>query len=99
MATTASAPLLDQNVSKFIARTQKILINGKWVEAASGKTFPRTIPPPATCSRASPKETRRISIAPWGGARRVRNGPWSKITPSERGRMIWKIGGFDRKAH
>ena len=40
MATTASAPLLDQNVSKFVAKTHKILINGKWVESASGKTFP-----------------------------------------------------------
>ena len=40
MATTASASILDQNVSSFVAKTQKILINGKWVEAASGKTFP-----------------------------------------------------------
>ena len=39
MATAASAPVLDQNVAGFISRTQKLLINGKWVEAASGKTF------------------------------------------------------------
>ncbi len=39
MATPAYAPQLDQNVSAFVSRTQKILINGKWVTAASGKTF------------------------------------------------------------
>src|ERR1700674_440019 len=44
MATTASPALLDQNVSKFVSKTQKMLINGKWVEAASGKTFPTLNP-------------------------------------------------------
>ncbi len=29
MATPASAPMIDQNVSKFVAKTQKILINDK----------------------------------------------------------------------
>ena len=40
MATTASAPILDQNVSKFVSKTQKILINGKWVERRLRQNFP-----------------------------------------------------------
>ena len=39
MATAVSAPSIDSNVSSFVGRKQKLLINGKWVEAASGKTF------------------------------------------------------------
>jgi phenylacetaldehyde dehydrogenase len=29
-----------RKVSDFISRSRKMLIGGKWVEAASGKTFP-----------------------------------------------------------
>ena len=39
MATAVTAPSIDSYVSSFVARKQKLLINGKWVEAASGKTF------------------------------------------------------------
>ena len=39
MATATATAALDRNVSSFVSKTQKILINGKWVEAASGKTF------------------------------------------------------------
>ena len=38
MATAVVQP--DVNVTGFVSKTGKILINGKWVEAASGKTFP-----------------------------------------------------------
>jgi acyl-CoA reductase-like NAD-dependent aldehyde dehydrogenase len=39
MATAALIPSIDSNVSKFVSQMQKMLINGKHVEAASGKTF------------------------------------------------------------
>jgi len=31
---------LEDRVTDFISKPRKMLINGKWVEAASGKTFP-----------------------------------------------------------
>jgi phenylacetaldehyde dehydrogenase len=40
MATAVPAPSVDPDVSAFVSAKQKLLINGKWVEAASGKTFP-----------------------------------------------------------
>ena len=40
MATAASAPVIDPGVSRFISRTHKLLINGEWIEAASGRSFP-----------------------------------------------------------
>ncbi|MGC2416609.1 MAG: aldehyde dehydrogenase family protein, partial [Candidatus Acidiferrales bacterium] len=40
MATATQAIPVDENVSKYVAKKRQMLINGKWVDAASGKTFP-----------------------------------------------------------
>ena len=40
MATATQAVQLDSKVTTFVGQKRKMLINGKWVEAASGKTFP-----------------------------------------------------------
>jgi phenylacetaldehyde dehydrogenase len=98
MATTASATLLDQNVSRIVSRTQKILINGKWVEAASGKTFPTYNPATGDIlSRVAEGDKEDIDRAVKAARAAFDSGPWSKITPSERGRMIWKIGDLIEK--
>ena len=98
MATTASAPLLDQNVSRFVSKTQKILINGKWVEAASGKTFPTYNPATGdVLSRVAEGDKEDIDRAVKAARAAFDSGPWSKITPSERGRLIWKIGDLIEK--
>ena len=39
MATAVATPSIDSNVSSFVAKKRQLLINGKWVDAASGKTF------------------------------------------------------------
>ena len=99
MATTASAPVLNQNVSAFVGKSQKILINGKWAEAASGKTFPTYNPATGeVLSRVAEGDKEDINRAVKAARAAFETGPWSKITPSERGRMIWKLGGPDRKA-
>ena len=93
MATTLSAPTLDQNVSSFVSRTQKILINGKWVEAASGKTFPSYNPATGdVLARIAEGDREDIDRAVKAARAAFESGPWSKMTPSERGRLIWKIG-------
>ncbi len=93
MATTAPAPSLDQNVSQFIAKTHKILINGKWVEAASGKTFPTYNPATGeVLSRVAEGDKEDVNRAVKAARAAFDSGPWSKITPSQRGRMIWKLG-------
>ena len=40
MATVLNMNPSEGKVSNFVSQTRKMLINGKWVEAASGKTFP-----------------------------------------------------------
>src|SRR5579872_3520517 len=98
MATTVSAPTLDQNVSKFVAKTHKMLINGKWEEAASGKTFPTYNPATGdTLSRIAEGDKADIDRAVKAARAAFETGPWSRFTPSQRGRTIWKIGDLIEK--
>ena len=98
MATTISAPAMDQNVSQFVARTHKMLINGKWVDSASGKTFPTYNPATGdTLSRVAEGDKEDIDRAVKAARAAFETGPWSRFTPSERGRAIWKIADLMEK--
>src|ERR1700692_3187264 len=98
MASTASATLLDQNVTKFVSRTHKILINGKWVGAASGKTFPTFNPATGdVLSQVAEGDKEDINLAVKAARAAFETGPWSRITTSERGRMIWKLADLIEK--
>jgi phenylacetaldehyde dehydrogenase len=93
MATAVSSPSVDSNVSKFVAQKRKMLINGKWVEAASGKTF-ATFNPATGDVLANVAEGDREDINRAVSAARAafETGPWSRISPAERGKLMWKLG-------
>jgi len=79
MATTVSSPVLDQNVSHFVAKTHKILINGQWVEAASGKTFPTYNPSTGdTLSRVAEGDREDIDRAVKAARAAFEAGPWGR---------------------
>ena len=82
-------------VQEFLSATRPLLINGEWKAAASGETF-------AVYNPASGAEIAQVAE---GGAedinqavtaaRKVFDDPshaWNTMTPSERGKLIWKIG-------
>ncbi|MGH9447411.1 MAG: aldehyde dehydrogenase family protein, partial [Terriglobia bacterium] len=98
MATAVSTPALDRNVLGFTSKTHKILINGKWVEAASGKTFPTYNPATGeVLSQVAEGDGEDINRAVKSARAAFEKGPWSKLTPSERGRAIWKLGDLIEK--
>ncbi len=83
---------VDPHVSRFIAERRKMLINGKWVEAASGKTFP-TYDPATGEVLAQIAEGDKADIdAAVKAARAAFEGAWRKMTASQRGKLIWKLG-------
>jgi len=89
---TAVSPNIDPHVANFITERRKMLINGKWVEAASGKTFP-TYNPATGEVLANVAEGDKADIdAAVKAARTAFNGPWRRMTPSQRGKLIWKLG-------
>ncbi len=83
---------LDRNVEEFIATPRQLFINGQWSDAASGRTF--ETPNPATgetLARVAEGDAEDIGRAV-RAARSAFEGPWGRMTPSERGRIIWRIG-------
>ena len=84
---------LDRNVEQFIGAPRQLFINGQWVDAASGKTF--ATPNPATgetLANVAEGDAEDIDRAVRAARRAFEDGPWSKMTASERGRIIWRIG-------
>src|SRR3984885_9648385 len=84
---------LDRNVENFIGARRQLFINGQWVDAASGKTF--ETPNPATgetLAHIAEGDAEDIDRAVKAARRAFEPGPWSRMTPSDRGRIIWKIG-------
>ncbi len=92
MVTALPNVQLQNKVQDFISKPRKMLINGKWVEAASGKTFP-TYDPSTGEVLATIAEGDREDIDRAVKAARAafETGPWSRLTSSERGRMVWKL--------
>jgi phenylacetaldehyde dehydrogenase len=84
---------LDHNVEAFIGSPRQLFINGHWVDAASGRTF--ETPNPATgetLAHIAEGDAEDINRAVRAARAAFDSGPWSRMTPSERGRIIWRIG-------
>src|SRR5215470_9920998 len=84
---------LDRKVEEFIGAPRQLFIDGSWADAASGKTF--ETPNPATgetLARIAEGDAEDINRAVRAARRAFEDGPWSRMTPSERGRIIWRIG-------
>lgn len=83
---------LSQQVSNFLSQPKKLLINGKWVDAANGKTFP--VFNPATGEvivQVAEGTAEDINQAVKAARQAFENGPWSRLTVSDRGKLIWKL--------
>ena len=98
MATATHAVQLDDKVTSFVGKKQKMLINGKWVEAASGKTFPTYNPATGeVLSHVAEGDREDIDRAVKAARAAFEKGPWAKISPSERGRMMWRLADLIEK--
>jgi phenylacetaldehyde dehydrogenase len=97
MASPATATM-EPGVSRFVAAKHRMLINGKWVEAASGKTFPTYNPATGeVLSNIAEGDVEDVNHAVAAARAAFESGPWAKISPSERGRLVWKIGDLIEK--
>ena len=93
MATATQTIPLDQNVARYVSKPRQMLINGKWVDSASGKTFPSYNPATGdVLAQVTEGDKEDINRAVAAARAAFETGPWRKMTPSERGRLIWKLG-------
>src|ERR1700685_452425 len=84
---------LHRTGDEFTATPRRLLITGQWSDAASGKTF--DTPNPATgetLARVAEGDAEDINRAVKAARTAFDEGPWGRITASERGRIIWRIG-------
>ncbi|GIM46290.1 aldehyde dehydrogenase [Collibacillus ludicampi] len=90
--TTTTAVAIDPRVHDFLqGGPKKLFIGGEFVESLSGKTF-ETINPATGEVLAQVYEADKPDVdRAVEAAERALAGPWSKLTPSERGKLIWKL--------
>ena len=92
MSSAAQIPQPLDSVSAFLAQKHELLVGGRWVPAAEGGAF--AVENPA-------RETVIAHVAE-GGAEDIRravraarsafdDGPWRRVTASERGKLMWRL--------
>src|ERR1700728_950735 len=93
MATIPVDTRIDSKTAEFFSRQHRMLIDGRFVAAASGKTFP--VYNPATgevVARVPEAEEEDVNRAVSAARRAFDEGPWTKkMSPSERGQLLWKV--------
>ena len=88
----AVSPQIHPQVAEFIDKPRKMLINGKWVNSASGKTFPTYNPATGeVLAQIAEGDRDDIEQAVRAARKAFDGGPWRRMTPSERGRLLWKL--------
>src|SRR5439155_1050800 len=88
-----AAVQLQSAVERFVgAPVRKMLIDGKWVEAASGKKF-ETINPATgqVLARVAEGDKEDIDRAARAARRAFDDGKWARINPTERQRLLLRI--------
>ena len=91
--TTSTTREVTPEVARWLGRPKLNLINGRWVPAVSGKTFNVFNPADAAVlTRVADSQSEDINEAVSAARRAFESGPWRKMTPSERGQLLWRIG-------
>src|SRR5262249_59747619 len=85
---------LERRVVEFTTTPRQLLIGGRWVDAASGRSF----------DTLNPATGEAVPSIAWGEAEDIdravaaaraafaTTSPWRRMTASERGKAIWRIG-------
>jgi acyl-CoA reductase-like NAD-dependent aldehyde dehydrogenase len=78
--------------TRFLGRSARMLINGEMVGAVSGKTF-EVVNPATGVGIANVPEADKadVDMAVAAARRAFDDGVWARVSPSEKGRMLWRI--------
>jgi phenylacetaldehyde dehydrogenase len=94
MDTIALDPRL-RHAGEFLGRTPLMLIDGEMVPAVSGKTFPVYNPATGGVIANVPQGDKAdVDLAVAAARRAFDERRWAKISPSERGRILWRIAAL-----
>jgi phenylacetaldehyde dehydrogenase len=92
MDTVALDSRLSKPTVEFLSSHRKLLVDGKWVPAASGKTFPVYNPATGTVlAQVAEADKEDVNRAVAAARKAFDTGPWRKMTGSQRGRLLVKL--------
>ncbi len=92
MSTVTVEIPIHQKVTTFLSTPRKMLIGGRWLDAASGKTFPTYNPATGeVLAQVAEGHSADVDRAVTAARNAFESGPWRMLTASERGRLIWKL--------
>lgn len=92
MLLVTAAPSASRETLAFIDREHRLLIGGQWVAAASGQTLPVKNPATGeTIAHVAAGDKADIDRAVVAARQAFESGRWPKLTPSERGKLLWKL--------
>ena len=89
---TATLEMIDPKIRDFVTAKRKLLIDGKWVDAQSGETFP--VYDPATgeeMDQCAAGDKADVDLAVKAARRAFERGLWSRLTHGQRGKLILKL--------
>src|ERR1700733_12532341 len=96
---TATSPIVDSRLgaaaSAFVTSTHQMYIDGKFTSASAGKTFP--VYNPATGEEiCQVPEGDHVDVdrAVRAARRAFDGGAWPAMSPSKRGQLLYRLGGF-----
>lgn len=88
-----AAPAIPKRIQSFLNAPRKLLINGEWVESQDGKTFEVVNPANAeVIAEVAHGREADVDAAVKAARAAFETGPWSRMTGSERGKILWRIG-------
>jgi len=83
--------LLRNDVRQFLDRVGPLLIEGEWVDSIDGKTI-ETVDPSDGSTLAVVAAAGSADVdAAVSAARKALSGPWSRLSPSARGQVVWRL--------
>ena len=89
----SAAPSIPTAIRDWLSRDRQLLIDGRWVDAESGKTFEVTDPATGeVVARCAEGDKADVDLAVRAARRAFEGGPWPRMTPSARGRLLHRIG-------
>ena len=92
MATVTIDPRVSGRTADFVQKEHRMLIDGRFVAAAAGQTFPVYNPATGEVITHVPEgEAEDVDRAVRAARRAFDEGPWPRLSPSERGRTLWKL--------
>jgi phenylacetaldehyde dehydrogenase len=85
-------PRIGRAAAEFLGRKHQLFIGGKWVDAKSGKTFDTYDPGTGrVIAQVAEGDVADIDAAVAAARQAFENGPWSRMSPSDRGKLMWKL--------